>query len=75
MIALPPTGLRERIASAEISSLDATEAYLERIALLDGRIGAYITVCDDLALEQARRADEALARGERPGLCTGFRSR
>jgi aspartyl-tRNA(Asn)/glutamyl-tRNA(Gln) amidotransferase subunit A len=72
VIALPPTGLRERLASGEISSLDATEAYLDRIALLDDRIGAYITVCSDIALEQASRRDEALARGERLGSLHGL---
>lgn len=72
MIALPPTGLRERLASGEISSLDATEAYLDRIARLDDRIGAYITVCSDVAREQAMRRDEALARGARLGPLHGL---
>jgi len=72
VIALPPTGLREQIASAETSSLEATESYLERIERFDGDIGAFITVDADSALEQARAADEALESGRSLGLLHGL---
>ena len=72
VIALPPTGLREQIASAEVGSLAATEAYLERIERLDGELGAFITVDVESALGQARAADEKLRRGEPPGLLHGL---
>jgi aspartyl-tRNA(Asn)/glutamyl-tRNA(Gln) amidotransferase subunit A len=72
VIALPPTGLREQIASAEIGSLAATEAFLERIDRLDGELGAFYTVDADSALRDARAADERLARGEPPGLLHGL---
>jgi aspartyl-tRNA(Asn)/glutamyl-tRNA(Gln) amidotransferase subunit A len=61
--ALPPVGLREQLASGEVGSVEATEAYLERIDLLDGDIGAFLIVDAEGALEQARAADEALATG------------
>ena len=72
MSELPLTGLAERIRSGEIGSLDATEAYLERIERLDGRIRAYITVTAESAREQAGAADEALARGETLGPLHGL---
>lgn len=72
MIALPPIGLREQIARAETSSLEATEAYLERIERLDGEIGAFITVDAESALEQAREADAALGRGHSLGPLHGL---
>jgi aspartyl-tRNA(Asn)/glutamyl-tRNA(Gln) amidotransferase subunit A len=72
VIALPPTGLREQIASAEIGSLAATEAYLDRIERLDGQIGAFYTVDADAALREAHAADERLGRGEPPGLLHGL---
>ncbi len=51
------------IRKKEISSVELTTAVLERIAAEDHRIGAYITVTAELALEQARRADAAVAEG------------
>jgi aspartyl-tRNA(Asn)/glutamyl-tRNA(Gln) amidotransferase subunit A len=46
-----------------LSPVVLTEAYLERIARLDGRVNAYITVTDRLAREQAEAAEAELARG------------
>ena len=48
----------------EISSEDLTRAVLARIAALDDRVGAYLTVDREGALEQARRADELRAAGQ-----------
>jgi aspartyl-tRNA(Asn)/glutamyl-tRNA(Gln) amidotransferase subunit A len=59
--------LREREMSAE----ELTRSVLERIEALDGRIGAYISVAADSALEDARRADDILSRGE-AGPLTGI---
>ena len=69
---LRPVGLRERLASGEVSSVDATEAYLARIELLDGDIRAFVTVDAEGALEQARAADEALATGQTLGALHGL---
>lgn len=64
---LSATELGERIAAGEISSLEATEAFLERIARLDGNYASYITVTADRAREDARRADAEIAAGQRLG--------
>ena len=64
---LSATELGERIAAGDVSSLDATEAYLERIANLDGNYASYITVTADRAREDARRADAEIAAGNRRG--------
>jgi aspartyl-tRNA(Asn)/glutamyl-tRNA(Gln) amidotransferase subunit A len=69
---LPLTGLLESLASGEISSVDATSAYLERIERLDGSIGAFWTVDADGALEQAGRADSALETGRQLGALHGL---
>lgn len=47
----------------ELSPVALTDAYLERIARLDDRVNAYITVTDRLASEQAEAAAAELARG------------
>jgi aspartyl-tRNA(Asn)/glutamyl-tRNA(Gln) amidotransferase subunit A len=52
------------LKKGEISSVELTNAYLNRIAALDGQIKAYLTVTDTQALAQAREADARRARGE-----------
>ena len=64
---LSATELGEKIAAGEISSVDATEAYLERIARLDGNYASYITVTAERARDDARRADAEIAAGNRRG--------
>ena len=51
------------LAAGDISSLEITQAYLDRIATLNGELNAFITVCEDSALQQAKAADEARANG------------
>jgi aspartyl-tRNA(Asn)/glutamyl-tRNA(Gln) amidotransferase subunit A len=56
-----------KLRAQEITSVELTNAYLNRINALDGKIGAYITVTRDLALKAAEAADKARAGGdERP---------
>ena len=57
----------EKLRSREISALELTQAHLQRIEAQDPSIGAYLSVTADLALQQAKEADEARAAGdERP---------
>lgn len=46
----------------ELSSVEATEAALERIDHLDGRLHAYVTVTADRALARARQAEAEMGR-------------
>lgn len=48
----------------KVSSLELTEAVLDRIAAVDPDVGAYLTVTADRARETARLADEVIGRGE-----------
>lgn len=52
------------LAKKEISSVELTTAALERIRASDGDIHSFITVTEDVALAQARVADERRARGD-----------
>ena len=54
----------ELLSSRKISSEELTRAYLERIHRLDPQIRSYVTVADELALGQARHADERLKTDE-----------
>ena len=56
--------VREAIGRRELSAAEAVQSCLDRIQRLDGQIRAFISVAGERALEQARRIDERLARGE-----------
>ncbi len=56
------------MAAGEITSVELTEAVLDRIAATDGAVKAYLTVTPEQAMGQARAADERRAAGERGSL-------
>ena len=56
-----------RIRSRELSSVDVTQAVLERIARLDDELRSYATVTPEMALEAARDADREIAQGSYRG--------
>ena len=59
-------GLRKR----EFSSEELAQHFLGRIERLDGSLNSFITVTPELALEQARHADQLRSSGkEVPALC------
>src|SRR4030067_1426064 len=47
----------------KISSVELTKIYMERIKHLEPKVKAFTTVTEERALEQARKADEAIAAG------------
>jgi len=53
-----------RIAARDLSPVELTRAYLERIESVDPRVNSYITVTADRALEQARALESELVRGK-----------
>ncbi|MBI2229486.1 MAG: Asp-tRNA(Asn)/Glu-tRNA(Gln) amidotransferase subunit GatA [Deltaproteobacteria bacterium] len=52
----------EKLRKHELSSQELTLAAFQRISETDDKIHAYITLCRDAALEQAKQADERLKR-------------
>jgi aspartyl-tRNA(Asn)/glutamyl-tRNA(Gln) amidotransferase subunit A len=57
------TELAKLIATKEVSPVEVVRAHLDRIAVLDDRLRAYITVCDASALDAARAAESSLSAG------------
>ena len=61
-----------RAAAGRITSEKLTEECLSKIAELNPRLNAFITVTGEEALIQAREADKAIAAGRRIGLLHGI---
>jgi len=51
---------QEGLSKKKFSSVDLTKACLAQIKKYDGKINAFITVCEKEALEKAREADKAI---------------
>ncbi len=64
LVFLPAYKLAEMIRTGKVTSSEAVEAYLDRIAKVNPRLKAIVTLDADGARNRAREADEALRRGE-----------
>ncbi|MCL6261406.1 amidase [Aquiflexum sp. TKW24L] len=60
------------IKSRQISSVELTKIYLERIKKYDPKLQAFISVTEDLALTQSQKADEEIASGKYKGPLHGI---
>ena len=56
--------LAEQIHAREVSSVEVTEAHLQRIAEVDGELNAFLHVAGEQALLTAAEVDRAIAGGE-----------
>ena len=63
--------LRELLDSKEISAVELTEQYFDRIENSDKEINSYITVCKENALADAKKAQEVIDSGN-SGAFTGL---
>ncbi|MFA1542796.1 amidase [Actinomadura monticuli] len=64
--------LARRIRARELSAREVVQAHLDQIERTNSQVNAVVTVVAEQALEQARRADERLARGALPGPLHGL---
>lgn len=64
--------LAELIHSQKITSVDLTQAYLERLQKFGEKLGAVVTITKELALKQAQTADEEIKAGKYKGLLHGI---
>ena len=59
------------LAAGEVSSRELTQAHLDRIAAVDGAVGAFLNVDAECALSQADAADAARREGQATSELTG----
>jgi len=64
--------LAELLRTRKITSTRLTRMYLDRLKKYGPKLECVITLTEDLALEQARRADEEIASGKYRGLLHGI---
>lgn len=64
--------LGQQIRSRKLKSADLTRMYLDRIKALDPRLSAFVTVTENLALEEAGRADREIQGGRYRGPLHGI---
>jgi len=62
------TEIQRGLAAGKFSSVEITQDYLARIAQHNPALNCFISVTDDIALEQARQADATLAKGQAAAL-------
>jgi Asp-tRNA(Asn)/Glu-tRNA(Gln) amidotransferase A subunit family amidase len=72
LVFAPVSVLARLIQSHEVSSLELTELYLQRLERYDPALRCVVTLTADLAYEQARRADAELAAGRYRGPLHGI---
>jgi len=69
---LPVTHLAALLKRREIRSVDLAKVYLERLKRYDPVLHCVVTLTEDLALEQAARADKEIAAGRYRGPLHGI---
>lgn len=66
MTNLTITQALEKLKNKEISSVELTRAYLERIKKVDPKLNSFITVTEEIALQNAKNADSKRAESDLP---------
>jgi len=70
-LSLSATGIAREVNAGRLSARQTAEAYLDRTKAWDPHIKAFLSLSEEGALAQATAVDNAVARGESPGLLAG----
>src|SRR4051812_5419214 len=68
----PITKLSALIRTRQVSSVELTEMYLARARRHNPKLKCFVTITDDLALREARQADQEIAAGKYRGPLHGI---
>jgi aspartyl-tRNA(Asn)/glutamyl-tRNA(Gln) amidotransferase subunit A len=72
LVYLSVSELAKRIESKKLSPVELTQAYLDRSAKLGPRLNAYARLAPDIALDQAKAAENEIQRGHYRGPLHGI---
>ncbi len=61
--------MRKLLDNKEISSPELTQIYIDRIKKYDGKLESYITVTEEIALNEAEKAQDIINSGKAGELC------
>lgn len=64
--------LKERILKKDISPVEATERAIRRLHEVEPALNSFVTPTEETALETARAAEQAVMKGDEPGLLAGL---
>jgi Asp-tRNA(Asn)/Glu-tRNA(Gln) amidotransferase A subunit family amidase len=68
----PVTSLSVLIGTRQVTSVELTEMYLARARRYNPKLKCFVTITDDLALREAREADQEIAAGKYRGPLHGI---
>ena len=68
----PVTSLSELVRTRQVTSVELTEMYLARAKRHNPKLKCFVTITDELALRDARRADQEVAAGKYRGPLHGI---
>ncbi|OHB70266.1 MAG: aspartyl/glutamyl-tRNA amidotransferase subunit A, partial [Planctomycetes bacterium RBG_16_43_13] len=68
----PAHKLREMLTARQISTVEIVQNFLSRIRSIEQKIKAFITITENVALEQAKAVDKKIATGEKVGKLAGI---
>jgi len=68
----PVTSLSVLIHARQVTSVELTEMYLARAKRYNPKLKCFVTITDDLALREARQADQEIAAGKYRGPLHGI---
>lgn len=63
--------IRQGLLDKKFTAIEIVQFFLERIQKIDPEIKAFITVTDEFAIEQAKKIDEKISKGEPVGRLAG----
>ena len=68
----PATELLELISTKQVSPVELTELYFNRIDRLDSKLNSYLLLTHDEAMRTAKAAEQAVVRGDKLGALHGL---
>ena len=64
--------LHDKIVNKEIKAAEVAQAVVSRLEETEGKVGAYLDVESEKALNAAKKTDEKIAKGEEIGFLEGI---